>query len=87
MDAIMNAISIDSTTWIGIGAVMGGCFGAIITFWVAEGIGFRQGVLVTQKHHEVLAAQKHGPEQELTEGPTEIPAPKENIEAGELVTA
>lgn len=88
----MNAISMDSATWAGIGVVIGGFFGAIITFWVAEGIGFRQGVMLTQKHHETLVAQKHEPKQEpepdsKEETPAEMLVPEENVEVGELVIA
>ena len=86
MDAIMNAISTDSAIWVGIGAVLGGCIGAVITFWVAEGRGFREGILRQQKHYEEILRIQHG-QSPLNgrEQNVETHAPEEIVEADKVV--
>lgn len=76
MDAIMNVMNgISSEVWIGIGAGVGSFIGCVITFWVAEGVGFREGTRHMQKHYEEMASRKRQPEI------TEMPAPTEEVEA------
>lgn len=76
MDAIMNVINgISSEMWIGFGALVGSFVGCMITFWVAEGVGFREGTRHMQKHYEEMASRKRQPEI------TEMPAPTEMVEA------
>ncbi len=56
---------------MGIGAVIGGFTGSVITYWVAERIGFREGTMRMQKHYKKT-------QRELET--TEMPAPNEEIE-------
>lgn len=88
MDSFWNAIATDNAAWMGIGSVLGGFVGAVMTFWVAEGKGFREGVVLQQKHHEEILRIQNGQgsstpnEQERNEV---TPAPEEIVEADEAV--
>lgn len=72
INTVMNAITTDNVTWVGVGAVLGGLTGSVLAFWVGFRAGIREGARQMQKYYESASVQNQT---------IEMPAPEEVIEA------
>ena len=91
MNEFITGISSNLYVWIS-GVALGGFIGAIITFLIAEGRGFREGTIRMQLHHEKLSTmpKEAAPETHKDLMESEIDAPALDEDAApekELVSA